>query len=214
MYFTRRLYHLNPNLWFVAACTVVLSVIALTAGIACAMITVTLHHFAEYKHFAWLVSLWLVTCSICDIAVTIPVAWTLYSSRTGFRDTDILIVKLIIWTVNTSALPASFALFEAVTFITNNDTLIHLAANIVLAKLYSNTFLASLNRRGALTRDRPRSLHLADTIPMCQISSQGHRASRSYSQSGFNPLLPFPRHQLGSKNDGHDQVRFSVSPHR
>ncbi|KAF9518279.1 hypothetical protein BS47DRAFT_332530 [Hydnum rufescens UP504] len=130
---------------------------------------VTLHHFAEYKHFAWLVSLWLVTCSICDIAVTIPVAWTLYSSRTGFRDTDILIVKLIIWTVNTSALPASFALFEAVTFITNNDTLIHLAANIgtisciqavlplltsrsilclcwielVLAKLYSNTFLAS-----------------------------------------------------------------------
>jgi len=92
MYFTRRLYHLNPNLWFVAACTVVLSVIALTAGMACAMITVTLHHFAEYKHFTWLVSIWLVACSICDIAVTIPVAWTLYSSRTGFRDTDILLV--------------------------------------------------------------------------------------------------------------------------
>ncbi|KAF9512296.1 hypothetical protein BS47DRAFT_1093003, partial [Hydnum rufescens UP504] len=51
----------------------------------------------------WLVTIWLVTCS--DIAVTIPVAWTLDTSCTGFKQTDVPI-NIILWTLNTSALPA------------------------------------------------------------------------------------------------------------
>ncbi|KAF9512293.1 hypothetical protein BS47DRAFT_1363293 [Hydnum rufescens UP504] len=70
----------------------------------------TLPFLAEAKKYTGLVTLGLVTCAVCDIAVTVPVAWALYSSRTGFKH--------------------SFALLDAITFIAQNRSLIHLSANI------------------------------------------------------------------------------------
>ncbi|KAF9512513.1 hypothetical protein BS47DRAFT_1382910 [Hydnum rufescens UP504] len=171
-YFTRRSYCLNPKLWPMTIFIVTLSVLTLGVGegkphtphlhnplryrciLACGINTLLIDRFAQLKDYTWLVALWLVTCSVCDISVTLSVVWTLYTSRTGFKDTDALLTKLIIWTVSTGALRASFALFQLIMFIIKNDTLIHLAANIVLAKLYSNTFVASLNRRGHPLRAR------------------------------------------------------------
>ncbi|KAF9512269.1 hypothetical protein BS47DRAFT_1089347 [Hydnum rufescens UP504] len=106
LYFTRRLYHLNRKLWPVAAFTGILSILGFVTGAACGIRTYTHPHLADYKKDTWLVTIWLVTSSVCDIAVTIAVAWTLYTSRTGFKQTDILLVRLIVWTVNTGALPA------------------------------------------------------------------------------------------------------------
>ncbi|KAF9512303.1 hypothetical protein BS47DRAFT_1093502 [Hydnum rufescens UP504] len=165
MYFTRRLYYLNQKLWPIAACTAILSIATFALGEICASITV------------------------CDIAVTIPVAWTLHTSRTGFRQTDALIVKLILWTVNTGALPASCALLEAVMFILKNETLIHLAANIVLAKLYSNTLLAFLNRRGTLTKGG--ALHFSDHIAL-SLPHQGSQGDHYQEPSRKTGPLSFP----------------------
>ncbi|KAF9518275.1 hypothetical protein BS47DRAFT_1359044 [Hydnum rufescens UP504] len=144
MYFTRRLYHLNPKLWPVAAFTVILSIVTLATGEGTPSLALQSTNSTR----------------VCDVAVTIPVAWTLYTSRTGFKH--------------------SFALLEVVTFIVRNETLIHLAANIgvppfiklrilplinswntVLAKLYS------LNRRGTLTTGGAGALHFSDNIALC-----------------------------------------------
>jgi len=154
-----------------------------------------------------------VTCSVCDIAVTIPVAWTLYISRTGFKQTDALLVKLILWTVNTGALPASFALLEVVTFIIKNESLIHLAANIILAKLYSNTLLAFLNRRGTLTKARPGTLHFSDNLALSHVGSRGNRARESSSEIGPRPLSSLRKNRPASKKDGLQQIEVSISTH-
>jgi len=135
MYFTRRLYYLNRKLWPVAAFTTTLSIIGFALGEACAVLSF-IYSPAEYKDLTWLVTLSLVTSSVCDIAVAIPVAWTLYTSRTEFKQTNALLTRLILWTVTSGALPAFFALLQAVMFIVKFESLIHLAANIVLAKLY------------------------------------------------------------------------------
>ncbi|KAF9506565.1 hypothetical protein BS47DRAFT_1352641 [Hydnum rufescens UP504] len=202
-YFTRRLYYLNRKLWPVATFTAILSVISF----ASAILTFAASRFTEYTRNTWLVIIWLVTCSVCDIAITIPVAWTLYTSRTGFKQTDVLLTRLILWIVTTAALPASFALLQVVTFMVMNESLIHLAANIVLVKLYSNTLLASLNRRGTLTKGRQGALHLSDNKV---LSHARNHAQRSLSETRPRPLLSLKE----NKNDGLRQIQVTITTHQ
>jgi len=163
MYFTYHFHHLSQRLRPVAAFTAILSIVTFAMGEACGIIAYAFPGFAaEAQAFKWLVTTWLVIDSICVIAVTIAMAWTLYTSRTGFKWTNVLLRKLMLWTVNTGALLIAFAVLEVLMFILRRDTLIHLGANIVIAKLYSNTLLASLNQQDTLTEGGSGPLHFSD----------------------------------------------------
>ncbi|KAF9512017.1 hypothetical protein BS47DRAFT_1363417 [Hydnum rufescens UP504] len=182
----------NRKLWPVAAFTTTLSIIGFALGegkAACAVLSF-IYSPAEYKDLTWLVTLSLVTSSVCDIAVAIPVAWTLYTSRTEFKQTNALLTRLILWTVTSGALPAFFALLQAVMFIVKFESLIHLAANIVLAKLYG------LNRRGTLTKGQQGALHFSDNIA---LSHMGLRRNHGH--------LP------ASKKDGLRRIQITVTTH-
>ncbi|KAF9512022.1 hypothetical protein BS47DRAFT_1114720 [Hydnum rufescens UP504] len=200
IYFTRRLYYLNRKLWPVAAFTAILSIISFAMGEASSILTFTFSRFTEYTRNTWLVIIWLITCSVCDIAIAISVAWTLYTSCTGFKQTDVLLARLILWIVTTGALPVSFALLQVVTFMVMNESLIHLAANIVLIKLYSNTLLASLNRWDSLTKGRQGALHLLD--------------NRALSHAGLHPLLSLKKNPPASNKDGLHQIQINVTTHQ
>ncbi|KAI0685986.1 hypothetical protein C8T65DRAFT_678075, partial [Cerioporus squamosus] len=71
--------------------------------------------------------------------------WQLLSSKTGIKQSDAMIHKLVRLGVETGALTAAVALVYAIAFMTHTVTL-------VLPKLYSNTFLVSLNNRAFTSR--------------------------------------------------------------
>jgi len=193
----------------VAAFIAILSIISFALGEVYSIILFTFSRFTEYKELTVLVTIWLVTSTVCDLGVTILVAWTLYTSRTGFKQTDALLARLILWTVNTGALTASFALLGAVTFIVKNESLVHLAANIVLAKLYSNTLLASLNRRGTLSKGKQGALHFADNKALSHVGLRRNHSQGSSSEAGLRPLL-----SLKKNKDGPRQIQITVTTHQ
>ncbi|KIJ43986.1 hypothetical protein M422DRAFT_169008, partial [Sphaerobolus stellatus SS14] len=85
--------------------------------------------------------LWLGGTALCDVIVAISMIYYLARSRTGFRSTNIILVKLIRITVETGFIVATVAVIDLTLFLTFNSTNYHIAPASALSKLYSNSLL-------------------------------------------------------------------------
>ncbi|KAF8309354.1 hypothetical protein DL93DRAFT_2100091 [Clavulina sp. PMI_390] len=116
--------------------------------------------------------LWLITCAIVEVGITLAIAYSLWSSRSGIKSvlirestvmdsrTNQLINKLLLWTVNTGMVPAIFAVAEL--FLFDKARTASIGLDTILAKLYSNSLVASLNRRYSPLDGRYRSTRTED----------------------------------------------------
>lgn len=97
------------------------------------------------------VAVWLGTGVAADVGLAAVLSYILHVKRTGFRKTDNLISKLIVWSVNTCLLTSIVALLNII-FFYKQDVLqnVHLICNMILCRLFSNSLLASYNRRASL----------------------------------------------------------------
>jgi len=116
-------------------------------GIACTAITFSRTQYVQFLEFTWAVDTWLGAAAACDILVSAAIVRSLWRSRTGIPRTNNLIIRLILWTVNTGIITSLWAILDIALFTASKDTLIHDFFNVMLAKLYANTLLATLNHR-------------------------------------------------------------------
>jgi len=147
IFFVHRLHLLNRNWWPIVLIASLLAGISFALGFAASIITFLLTYWSEFARYTWVVVTWLAACAACDILIAGAIATSLFLSRSGVKSTDRIISKLIMWTINTGAFPALFAILELVFFLALNTSFIYPSVDIVLAKLYSNSLLAFLNRR-------------------------------------------------------------------
>jgi len=145
-------------------------------------------HFSQFgDKREWRVLVWTICGFVCDVLVTVPIAWSLFHTRTNFRLTNRATTGLAIWIINTGALTAILALLVTITFLTETQSLIYVALHTVLESMYSNSLLAFLNRRGR--REQGLRIDLADYIPL------SHVGPRSTSEPQF--LATFTRRLSG-----------------
>ncbi|KAF8580207.1 hypothetical protein K439DRAFT_318635 [Ramaria rubella] len=116
-------------------------------GMICTVLTFRLTEFAQFLKYIWAVDTWLGAAATCDILVSAAIVRSLWRSRTGIKRTNNLIMSLILWTVNTGVLTSVWAILDIALFTSSTNTLIHDFFNVMLAKLYANTLLATLNHR-------------------------------------------------------------------
>lgn len=148
LFFARRFWLLKERKgWAVSLLMVILALGGLGCGICLGSLMYTLPRFSDVVNYLPVITCWQACSTACDIVITFSVSWALWNSKTGFKSTDRLIGKLMVWTINTGALTSILALINIVSFLTTRDTLIYLAAHFILTKLYTNSMLASLNRR-------------------------------------------------------------------
>jgi len=115
--------------------------------------------------------------------------------------------------IKSSPLLSAFALLDLFMFMVKNDNLIHLGANIMLAKLYSNTLLASLNRRGTLTKGEPGALHFSDQM-LSSLALRGNHIQEPPSKTGPYSFLSLNKTRVASKKGGGlHPIRVSISTH-
>jgi len=156
MFFVQRFQLLNPRWWPFTFVMAALALVSFGFGFTASIRTYSMEYFEEFIRDTWIVIIWLVLCAVCDILIACGIASTLHFSRSGVKATDRLIAKLIVWTINTGAFPAFFAILELMFFLTMNHSFTFIGTDIVLAKLYSNSLLAFLNRRKSpLDRTQP-----------------------------------------------------------
>ncbi|KAF9004009.1 hypothetical protein BDQ17DRAFT_471152 [Cyathus striatus] len=92
--------------------------------------------------------IWLSSGVLVDICITTVLSLSLRRRRTGFRRCDNLITKLTVFSVNTCLLTSVVSILDIISFykldVFQNA---HIVCNMLLCRLFSNSLLASYNRR-------------------------------------------------------------------
>jgi len=98
----------------------------------------------------------LIACCLCLL---------LLRSKTGFHSTDRVINQLIALVVNTGVLTSLCAIGALVSLAVFPQTLIYAPFYFCIGRLYTNSFLATLNSRGVIsTANRPKDKERVDMV--------------------------------------------------
>ncbi|KAI3600676.1 hypothetical protein WG66_014174 [Moniliophthora roreri] len=131
-----------------------MSIAAILYGIS---IIQTYQYFSNPGHNdRWHIkSLWLsilvnALAAAGDVYIAATLCWLLHSSRTGFRRSDTIIKKLILFTVNTGALTSLCAVASLISITAAPNTFIYITFFFCIGRLYANSLLATLNARGTI----------------------------------------------------------------
>ncbi|KAI9460439.1 hypothetical protein HD554DRAFT_1587456 [Boletus coccyginus] len=112
-----------------------------------------------FKTFVQLTSLKTLSMSVNavaaagDVLIAVLLCALLQRSRTGFRRSDSLINKLIVFSINTGLLTSLCAIASLVSIVAWPNTFIYIAFYFCLGRLYCNSLLATLNARRSLRVD-------------------------------------------------------------
>jgi len=98
-----------------------------------------------------------------DTFLAISLCTWLHKSRTGIKQTDALINKLIIFFVNTGLLTSVLAIAVVISSLASPDTQYFAACYFVIGRLYTNSLLALLNSRNSSYQN---ANHLHISIPL------------------------------------------------
>lgn len=139
-------------------------------------------------------------------------------ASTGFSQTDSVITKLIRMTVETGMLTTTAAITELILFLVYQHNNLHMIPALALAKLYTNTLLATFNSRSlAFTSssrtDAERSTQYAGnewrrgqtTKDRVQITT----VRETHADDGGVQMVALPNRQGGSANDFDEEDNLS-----
>ncbi|PPR05506.1 hypothetical protein CVT26_009010 [Gymnopilus dilepis] len=136
------------------------------------------------------VIIWLSSDVIADILITISLIS--YLHKAGFNSrTDSLIDRIIRTTIQTGTMTALVAILDLLLYTLKPNSGLHLFANFVICKLYSNSLMSTLNSRGIWMK----SFRDDSTIYVDRRESWLHsRSSPSYTSPGSqrNSSMTFP----------------------
>ncbi|OCF37228.1 hypothetical protein I316_01135 [Kwoniella heveanensis BCC8398] len=155
-FYAKRSYRLNGKNKYLLA---LISFLIVAEG-ACTVVIVVLIH-AKYHLVSQLqahvleqeVRLWQCMTLGTDIVITGSLAWGLYKSRTGWSNTDALVKKLILLTLETQLGPTLIMCAFVVQFSIATTSTVSLFMDLIIPKAYTVGYLATLNSRYNLRRD-------------------------------------------------------------
>ncbi|PBK86537.1 hypothetical protein ARMGADRAFT_1086385 [Armillaria gallica] len=120
--------------------------------------------------------------ALCDIIIAICMTYYLQRSTTGFRSTQMVVMKLIRLTVETGSVTAVVALLSFILFFAFPHQTFYGTPSIIIPKLYANAVLMVLNSRIRIVGGRDTDTSSADmtitTTMIKDITSQLTESTR------------------------------------
>ncbi|KAM5543085.1 hypothetical protein V8D89_003469 [Ganoderma adspersum] len=146
-FLTHRLWRLSHHV-YLAVCAGLLTVANIAVNLAYGIRGSMYHNIFEAAralrvHGTVGLSISLAT----DLFISLSLCYYLHQSRTGLRGSDGIITKLIALTITTGMLTTLCNLADVIAYLTARNNLYDLFFNFMLAKLYANALLTSLNTR-------------------------------------------------------------------
>ncbi|KAK7051596.1 hypothetical protein VNI00_004575, partial [Paramarasmius palmivorus] len=185
-------------------CSSAVFLMGIATAIACGIVKT----FTDFYSIKAIVIIWLICTTVADIVITSALVFHLRKFRTGIRDTDSHIDRIIRLTVPTGMLTAICAMTDLLVFVTGSDGT-HLIFNCILPKLYTNSFLSSLNSRSApQIKDRDATKPSRIDISFLQFVVDAENTLSSSSR----PVTGFGLDALGDAVDeGNNRRESSIS---
>lgn len=190
-FLARRIYRLTMNDLRITAPILILAVLRLCSACATTSEMIRLKSFREFSHhFRWLFTLGLaLSCSV-DVLITVTLWHKLRTSRTGSLGMDNIIDSLILYTFENGSLTCAGTILSMIFWLTMSYNRLFLGLHFIIAKLYANSLLATLNTRKTLSESRmqttPSGDHVLPVIfPEFSGGSRSHNRKHS-SGSDFS----------------------------
>ncbi|KAF8645264.1 hypothetical protein AX16_008088 [Volvariella volvacea WC 439] len=169
-FFAWRVHVLTGNI-FLYVTILLCSAASFFMGIATAIAIGIVPQFVEFQKFQVVVIIWLVSASFADMLITATLVMHLRTHRTGFSKTDHHIDRIIRMTVQTGLLTAIWAFVDLMVYLLD-PTGTHLIFNFPLSKLYTNSFMSSLNSRNGWKYSEDEGMH--NSIKSSEIRRPDH----------------------------------------
>ncbi|KAK0453135.1 hypothetical protein EV421DRAFT_652306 [Armillaria borealis] len=142
---------------------------------------------ADYNEFAQLIPLHPymhalnVLSAASDVIIAIVLVHLLRKQRTGYRKTNSMINRLILFTLNTGGICGLCAILTLVFNIVYPDTYIYMLFYIIVCRVYLNSLLATLNSRetiraignATIINSMP-NFSNQDSISLAFVGANGH----------------------------------------
>ncbi|KAI0794404.1 hypothetical protein C8Q74DRAFT_1248572 [Fomes fomentarius] len=153
-FFARRIYLINRRLRPVAVLAVFLILMFCASFTAFTALGWNKQTMSDFLDLSWLASLASGLIMAADLIMTFVLIWFLRRNHTGVIHTDSILDLLIMYTISSGLIICIFNVLNVAFSLLWPDNLIYTAISVILTKLYSNTFLASLNTRKSLIQER------------------------------------------------------------
>ncbi|KAF7419187.1 hypothetical protein PC9H_001772 [Pleurotus ostreatus] len=154
------------NVWYLrAALAFVLPkslLVALNVGL------ISIHHTSA-EIFG---GLQLAASVVCDVLITGSLVWYLRRGRGAFKQTQNLVDRLVIYSINIGLVTSMLSLVAMITWFAMPDNFIFTTFHILIGKVYVNSWLVTLNTRKTI-RSTAKSSRYKFEVNSCGVISNG-----------------------------------------
>jgi len=150
-FFAWRIHIIAQTAWQTAA-IVVCAVLTLCGGVGTGIAVLWVKDYALFANFKQIATIWLISASVGDIAITTALTYHLRRRKGTFEATDRLLDRIIQLTVQNGLLTALVAVVDICLYL-STPIPYHISLSFLMPKLYSNTVLSSLNARRNMRQD-------------------------------------------------------------
>ncbi|KAH9850852.1 hypothetical protein C2E23DRAFT_262746 [Lenzites betulinus] len=180
LFYAHRIYQVGPH-WrykLIAGIAVLFMIMHLSWAMVATVKIYLAKDINQFSSSTWLVSIAYGHAVVADVIFAGALVSALRTSHTGFKRTDSVLDTLIKYTVTTGVLTTFFEILVFIFGLVYPDNYIYAAITIPGVKLYSNSMLAMLNCRQALSdrmmQDVDTSTFMVNVNPGLQPRTMSH----------------------------------------
>lgn len=122
-------------------------------GISGAILALADSDINDFSRLIPLADTWLALAVVVDMALALLLFYHLMRSRTGFKNTDNVIARLVHSSVETTAFTGVFCICDLSLFTAMKGTNFHFLFALPMGRVYSATLMATLNSRTSLREE-------------------------------------------------------------
>ncbi|THV00760.1 hypothetical protein K435DRAFT_963845 [Dendrothele bispora CBS 962.96] len=192
-FFAHKIYRSSQRNLFLTIPILILAFCRLVAASATTGEMITVKHFSIFTHTfpGWIFTTGLTLSSATDILVALCLFFLLQSMRKRIGTDSSVMIKVVdtltLYTLETGALTCVCTTASLICWLTMPSNIVFLGLHFVIAKLYANSLLASLNTRKQLREMGPRFSPWAD-LPILSAEDFGSTEVRSVSPRNRDSL--------------------------
>ncbi|KIK35900.1 hypothetical protein CY34DRAFT_16742 [Suillus luteus UH-Slu-Lm8-n1] len=153
-----------------------------------------------FQRFSWIFTFGLLLSALVDIMITTFLCYFLRKNRPSFTDTMRIIDTLTFWTIQNGSMTSAAAIATLLCWKIMPSNRVFLGLHFVVAKLYANSFLATLNARKQIWSGKQCSPTNNQPMPIVFVEDFEHGPDSSITQQGslrLNTPQPKAIHKRG-----------------
>lgn len=137
-----------------------------------------------FQRFSWIFTFGLILSALVDIMITTFLCYFLRKNRPSFTDTMRIIDTLTFWTIQNGSMTSAAAIATLLCWKIMPSNRVFLGLHFVVAKLYANSLLATLNARKQIWSGKQYTPTNNQPMPIVFLEDYEHGPDSSITQQG------------------------------